>query len=863
MTVPASPFFVAEIGGRHATCDPTADGPPGNTPMSNPRSTSTAPTSTPVSIPDPVADAFRRWGYLQADLDPLGRLAAVEHRELAEAVATGDPAEVERWRSLYGGPIGFEFMHMVDRERVDWLRDAIEAGPVAVDERWILQRLMETELFEKFLHLKYVGSKRFSVEGVAGLIPLLDSVLDASGGLGVQYLYIAMSHRGRLNVMKSIINIRAEDIFAGIEDVDPRSVLGSGDVKYHIGATGVYTSHSGHRVEVHLSTNPSHLEAVDAVIMGRARARQERWGASGVDRILPVTLHGDAAFAGQGITAETLNLADLSGYTVGGTIHIIVNNLVGFTAQPPVLHSGRFSSDAAKRLSIPIIHVNAEEPGAIWWAGKLVAEYRHRFKSDVVLDIIGFRRYGHSEIEDPTITQPLLYAKIAEHPLAWEVYAKRLGIDAETVHEMKERATRGLSEDQEKGRAHEKRPVFWKLPEFWGRYHGGLYDPRYEVDTSVSKERIEAIAARITALPDGFTPHPKAAKLLHQRTEMAAGSRKVDWGMAEALAFGSLVGDGVRVRLTGQDSRRGTFNHRHAALIDVKTGQDYVPLARVADDQAPFIAVDTPLSEASAMGFEYGYSREFPDALVVWEAQFGDFANGAQIIIDQFVSAGEDKWDLLSGLVLLLPHGLEGQGPEHSSGRIERFLQLAAQDNMQVCQPSTAGQYFHLLRRQMLRTWRKPLVAFMPKSILRLDAACSDIAQFSHGTFQTVMGDHEAAEVRAVLICSGKIAHELRAERTARGATDRAIVTIEQFYPFPEGALAAELGRYPRNAKIVWVQEEPSNMGALGFLRPRLKAVVGDRHITSIKRYESASPATGSAKAHALEQKALIRLAFA
>jgi 2-oxoglutarate dehydrogenase E1 component len=816
-----------------------------------------------VSVHDPLADAFRRWGYLQADLDPMGRIAPYEHPDITEARASANAQDVDAWRTLYSGKIGFEFMHMVEKDRVDWIRETIEAGPPAPDTLWILERLMETELFEKFLHTKYVGSKRFSVEGVAAVIPLLDSILDASGALGAEYLYIAMSHRGRLNVMKSIVNLPIEDIFAGIEDVDPRSVLGSGDVKYHIGATGRYQTHSGREIEVHLSSNPSHLEAVDAVVMGRARARQERWGSSGVQRILPVTLHGDAAFAGQGITSETLNFADIPHYEVGGTIHIIVNNLIGFTAEPIALHSTRFSSEAAKRVSMPVIHVNAEAPGAVWWAGTIAAEYRRRFHSDVLIDIIGFRRYGHSEIEDPTITQPALYEKISKHPLAWEVYGKELGLDAAAIEAMKARVTEGLREGQEKGRQYQKRPVFWKLPEFWGRYVGGPYDPAYEVETSIPMERVRTIGARLTAVPDGFTPHPKIAKLLQQRAEMVGGTRKVDWGMAEAIAFGSLVTGGVRVRLTGQDSRRGTFNHRHAALMDVRTSDAYVPLAHVADGQSEFVAVDSPLSEAAAMGFEYGYSREFPDALVLWEAQFGDFANGAQIIIDQFVSAGEDKWGLLTGLVLLLPHGQEGQGPEHSSARVERFLQLSAHDNMQVCQPSTAGQYFHLLRRQALRAWRKPLIVFTPKSMLRADAACSPIGELADGSFRPVIGDTEATNVRAVLMCSGKIAHELRAERAAQGAMDRAIVTIEQFYPFPEAAVAEALRAFPETAKIVWVQEEPANMGALNYVRPRLKSGVGGRHVTSIKRYESSSPATGSAKAHALEQRALIKLAFA
>lgn len=817
----------------------------------------------PELAPDPVADAYRRWGYLQANVDPLQRLAPYEHPDIVDAVTIATREEREKWRSIYCGALGFEFMHMVQRDRVEWMRGAVEAGPGAVDSKWVLSRLMEVELFERFLHMKYVGSKRFSIEGVAALIPLLDSVLDASGAHGTDYLYIAMSHRGRLNVMKEIVNLPIDDIFAGIEDVDARSMLGSGDVKYHIGATGRYTTRSGHGIEVHLSSNPSHLEAVNPVVMGRARARQERWGKDGADHILPVTLHGDAAFAGQGIASETLNMADINGYAVGGTIHIIVNNFIGFTAEPPALHSTRYSSDAAKRNSMPIIHVNAEEPEAVWWAGRIAAEYRARFRDDVLIDLIGFRRYGHSEVEDPTVTQPVLYERIAKHPLAWESYAARLSLDAGTVEQMKKEATEGLHESHEKGRAYEKRPVFSKLPDFWGRYHGGDYSPEYEVPTHVPMEELRTIAQRLTHAPEGFNVHPKVGKLLQHREEMVAGTRRVDWGMAEALAFGSLVAAGMPVRLTGQDSRRGTFNHRHAALIDIRTGKDYVPLAHVADGQAMFVAIDSPLSEAAALGFEYGYSREFPDALVLWEAQFGDFANGAQIIIDQFVSAGEDKWNLLTGLVMLLPHGSEGQGPEHSSARPERFLQLAAQDNIQVAQPSTAANYFHLLRRQAMRTWRKPLVVMMPKSILRAEPACSPIEALASGSFRSVLADDDARDVRGIILCSGKIAHELRAERATRNAMDRAIVTIEQLYPFPADELKEALSHFPADAKLTWVQEEPANMGALSFVRHRIQEAMGGRFVTSVKRYESASPATGSAKAHALEQKALIKLAFA
>ena len=812
---------------------------------------------------DTLADAFRRWGYLAANLDPLERIVPFTHPDLADAIAAAKQDDVDRWRSIYSSCLGIEFMHMVDREKVDWMRETIEKEMPEVDVRRILGRLMESEMFERFLHSRYVGSKRFSIDGIAGLITLLDSILETASDGGAEYMYIGMSHRGRINVMKNIVGIPTEDIFASMEDVDPRSVLGSGDVKYHMGATGRYETPGGKFVEVHLATNPSHLESVDAVVMGRTRGRQDRWGENSRTKYLPVTCHGDAAFSGQGITSETLNFADLPDYTVGGTIRIVVNNLVGFTAQPKSLHSTRFASDAAKRLSIPVIHVNGEAPRAISWAGKIATEFRNQFRTDVVVDIIGYRRFGHSEVEDPTLTQPLLYQKIKDRQMLWEIFAQRIGESEAVVEKMREDVMTRLSERQEIGRSKETRPTFWELPDFWGRYHGGLYDSKFDQDTGVDLTRLKEITERITTTPLGFNVHPKMEKFLTRRREMTEGNRRVDWGTAEALAIGSLLWDGVRVRLTGQDSRRGTFNHRHAVLMDVKTAAEYVPLEQLHADQGEFTVVDSPLSEAAALGFEYGYSRELPDGLVMWEAQFGDFANGAQIIIDQFLSAAEDKWKLLSGIVLLLPHGYEGQGPEHSSARIERFLELAAEDNMQMCQPSTSAQYFHILRQQALRTWTKPLVLFMPKSVLRAEPACSDVSELTAGRFQHVIQDKEVGDAKAIILCSGKIAHELRAYRKKRNLTDRAIVTIEQFYPFPEDQLVEAIARHGKNSKVIWVQEEPSNMGALNFLRPKLKTVVGNRWVTSVKRYESAGPATGSAKAHKLEQQTLLELAFA
>jgi 2-oxoglutarate dehydrogenase E1 component len=822
-----------------------------------------AAAPAPAARRDPLAEAFRRWGYLQADLDPMGRLAPLEHPELADACAGAAAPEIARWRALYCGTIGAEFMHITDEQRCRWVAARLEEPPPAVDHHAVLARLAEAELFERFLHARYVGSKRYSLEGVAAIIPLLDSCLQTLADQHGETVLIAMSHRGRLNVMANVVRVPGAELFAGIEDVDPRSVLGSGDVKYHLGATGDAPTAAGGTLRVHLVSNPSHLEAVDPVILGRARARQERLGEDGPRRVVAILLHGDAAFAGQGIAAEVLNMADLRGFTVGGCIHVLVNNLVGFTATPAALHSSRFASDLAKRLSIPILHVNGEDPDAVVRVARLAAEYRSRFASDVLIDLIGFRRYGHSEVEDPTTTQPILYRKIEAHPMLWEVYAQRIGASAEALGQLREQIHARLTHEQAVGRAQQRKPVLRTLPPYWDRYHGGRWDAAYEVDTRLPPEHLAEVARLLTRVPEGFNVHPKLKKLMEQRREMGEGQRAVDWAMAEALAFGSLVWDGMLVRLTGEDSRRGTFNQRHAVLIDRQTEAEHIPLRHLRAGQGRFDVYDTCLSEAAALGFEYGFSRDFPDALVCWEAQFGDFANGAQIVIDQFLSAGEDKWGLLSGLVLLLPHGFEGQGPEHSSARIERFLQLAAEDNLQICQPSSAAQYYHLLRRQALLTWRKPLIVFTPKGMLRAEAAASPLAELAAGRFQPVVADATVQDAQRLIFCSGKIAHELAAQRSKRNALDVAIAQLVQLYPFPEQAVQEELLRHRDARKIVWVQEEPANMGALSYVRPHLQRLAGERHVTSVKRSASASPATGSTKAHALEQQALLGLAFA
>ena len=803
-----------------------------------------------------VFNAFRQWGYLEADLDPLGFLKPVAHPDLQ---ISGELAA--QARAAYCGTIGVEFMHIADPERRRWIQQHMEGEPAeVVDREHVLDLLIRADLFEEVLQHRYLGTKRFSLEGVTAVIPLVDEVLEEAGERGAQELVLGMSHRGRLNVAVHVARRAPEEIFAGFEDVDPRSVLGGGDVKYHMGATGEYITRSGARVHVHLVSNPSHLEAVDPVTIGRTRAKQDRAGEGGQQKFLPLLIHGDGAFAGQGIWAETLNYSSLPGYTVGGTVHVIVNNLIGFTTTSSELHSSRFASDMAKRLPIPIFHVNAEDVDNVIRVAHMAIEYRYRFGSDVVIDLIGYRRHGHSEVDDPTITQPLIYKAIKDHRPLWEIYAEDIG--ATDTQEHVERVRAEFEAAQKKAGSLRKKPTLRQLPRYWDKFKGGPYKPEYSVVTGVSLEELREVAQRLSSYPDGFHIHPKVKKLLEQRWEMGIGKRAVDYGMAEALAFGTLVRQGVRIRMSGQDSRRGTFNQRHSVLLDIENEQEYVALQHIAADQAPCEIYNSTLSEAGVLGFEYGYSRDYPEALVLWEAQFGDFANVAQAVVDQFVSAGEDKWNLLSGLVLLLPHGYEGQGPEHSSARIERYLQLAARENIQICQPSNAAQYFHLLRRQAMRVWRKPLIVFTPKSMLRHPDASSPIADFTHQRFLRVLPDTQVTDAKRVLLCTGKIGHELNMERKKRKDTSTAIVFVDQLYPFPEAELAAELQRHASARELVWVQEEPANMGALFYMMPRLKRIAGERAVLSVKRSPSASPATGSAKAHEVEQKTLVALAF-
>jgi len=802
-----------------------------------------------------VFDAFRQWGYLEADLDPLGFLHPIERPELK---IEGEAAEEAR--QVYCSTVGAEFMHITDSERRHWIQARMEGPQSEVDQEHVLDQLTRADLFEQVIQQRYLGNKRFSLEGVTALIPLVDEIIEAAGEYGAVELVMGMSHRGRLNVIVHVAQRAPEEVFAGFEDVDPRSVLGSGDVKYHMGATGEYVTRAGHKVHIHLVSNPSHLEAVDPVTIGRTRAKQDRAGADGMKKFLPLLVHGDAAFAGQGIVAETLNYADIAGYSVGGTVHVIVNNLLGFTTAYKEEHSARFAAQIARRQDIPIFHVNAEDVDAVIRVGRMALDYRYTFASDVVIDLVGYRRHGHSEVDDPTVTQPLLYKAIKDHPSLWEIYAEDTEIT--DANKRAEAVRAEFEAAQTKAKSIRKKPTLRQLPNYWDTYKGGRFKTQYEVETGVAADQLRELSARLSSAPQGFHVHPKVKKLLEQRAEMGEGKRVVDYGMAEALAFASLVKTGIPVRMSGQDSRRGTFNQRHSVLLDIENEQEYVPLQHISDGQAACEIYNSTLSEAGVLGFEYGYSRDYPEALVLWEAQFGDFVNVAQAIIDQFISAGEDKWGLLSGVVLLLPHGFEGQGPEHSSARIERFLQLAARDNFQICQPSNAAQYFHLLRRQALRQWRKPLVVFTPKSMLRHPDASSPIEDFTQKQFLNVIPDNGATDAKRILLCTGKIGHELQTERKKRGDTSTAIVFLEQLYPFPDAELSAEFERHPNAQDIVWVQEEPANMGALFYVQPRLKRIAGKRHVLTVKRSASATPATGSAKAHEVEQKTLITLAF-
>lgn len=833
--------------------------------------------------------AYRVRGHLMADTDPLEftirkhpDLDVLQHGltlwDLDRSFPVGGFAGKEKMRlrdvlgvlrDSYCRRIGIEYMHIQDPEERRWVQERIEVKytkPDADEQKHILHRLNAGEAFETFLQTKFVGQKRFSLEGGESLIPLLDAVLQSSAEAGLDEMVIGMAHRGRLNVLTNIVGKPYEKIFNEFEgQMDPKTAHGSGDVKYHLGQTGKYTTPDGQfSTTVSVVANPSHLEAVDPVLEGIVRAKQDRLdlGLHGYT-VLPVLVHGDAAFAGQGVVAETLNLSQLRGYRTGGTVHVIVNNQVGFTTAPEYSRSSMYSTDVARMVEAPIFHVNGDDPEAVVRVAKLAFEYRQAFNKDVVIDMICYRRRGHNEGDDPSMTNPRMYQIIDTKRSVRKLYTEELiGRGDITVQEAEEQ----LRDYQ--GRLEE---VFKATRDAAGsppRPHIIAEEPEPQVDSAIDPSVVRAIGQAHVELPEGFTPHKRVQQLLDRRAKMSTDGG-IDWGFGELIAFGSLLNQGVTVRLAGQDSRRGTFTSRHAAIVDSKTGKDFLPLSSLATGSARFFVHDSLLSEYAAMGFEYGYSVENPDALVLWEAQFGDFVNGAQSIVDEFLSSGEVKWGQQSSLVLLLPHGMEGQGPDHSSGRPERFLQLCAQDNMRVANPTTPANYFHLLRRQALSTKRKPLVVMSPKSLLRHKLATSAVNDFTEGTFQPVLGDAgvngqplDGDSVKRVLLCSGKVYYDLFQARADRGITDTAIIRMEQIYPQPVEHLKAELAKYPNAEDFAWVQEEPANQGAWSFVALNLLEHLEGVRLRRISRPAAAAPAVGSAKMHDAEQAALIEAAL-
>ncbi|GGV66863.1 alpha-ketoglutarate decarboxylase [Streptomyces griseoloalbus] len=838
--------------------------------------------------------SYRVRGHVMADTDPLEYrqrkhpdLDIVEHgltlwdleREFAVGGFAGKSLMKLRdilgvLRDSYCRTTGVEFMHIQDPKQRKWIQDRIERShtkPEREEQLRILRRLNAAEAFETFLQTKYVGQKRFSLEGGESVIPLLDAVLDSAAESRLDEVVIGMAHRGRLNVLANIVGKSYAQIFREFEgNLDPKSMHGSGDVKYHLGAEGTFTGLDGEQIKVSLVANPSHLEAVDPVLEGVARAKQDIIGKGGTDfTVLPVAIHGDAAFAGQGVVAETLNMSQLRGYRTGGTVHVVINNQVGFTAAPESSRSSMYATDVARMIEAPIFHVNGDDPEAVVRVARLAFEFRQAFNKDVVIDLICYRRRGHNESDNPAFTQPLMYDLIDKKRSVRKLYTESLIGRGDITLEEAEQALQDYQGQLEK--------VFTEVREATSQPASvESSDPQAEfpvaVNTAVTTEVVKRIAESQVNIPDHITVHPRLLPQLQRRAAMVEDGT-IDWGMGETLAVGSLLLEGVPVRLAGQDSQRGTFGQRHAVIIDRSTGEEYTPLQYLSEEQSRYNVYNSLLSEYAAMGFEYGYSLARPDALVMWEAQFGDFVNGAQTVVDEFISSAEQKWAQTSGVVLLLPHGYEGQGPDHSSARPERFLQLCAQNNMTVAMPTSPSNYFHLLRWQVHNPHHKPLVVFTPKSMLRLKAAASKAEEFTTGQFRPVIGDDsvDPAAVKKVVFCAGKVYYDLEAERQKRGATDTAIIRIERLYPLPGAELQAEIKKYPNAEKYLWAQEEPANQGAWPFIAlnliDHLDLAVGadiphDERLRRISRPHGSSPAVGSAKRHQAEQEQLVREVF-
>ncbi|RDI96454.1 2-oxoglutarate dehydrogenase E1 component [Meiothermus sp. QL-1] len=825
---------------------------------------------------------YRERGHLIAQIDPLGRTRRTppeldpSYFGLTEAdldrpvpPELGAPtlrAVLEQYKTRYSGTVGIEYGHLDDPTVRTWIEARLSAGfarPTPEQKRRIHERLMQATLFEEFLQKKYLGAKTFSLEGTEALIPLLDLTLEAAARQGVVEVVMGMAHRGRLNVLANVVKKPLRDIFLEFEEHFPEGY--QGDVKYHLGYSSDIETPFG-KVHLSLNFNPSHLEFVAPVALGRTRAKQDRFGDTKREKGMLLLVHGDAAFIGEGIVQETLNISGLPAYTVGGAVHIILNNQLGFTTEPHEYTSGRYATEIAKMVESPIFHVNAEDPEALVGVVELAMEFRRAFKRDVFIDLVGYRRRGHNETDEPSFTQPEMYRLIAAKKPLYQTYQAKLLAEGLCTKEGCEGLARQYQETLEAAFSGARRePTPTRPPAgggVWKGYLGGPEEGVPDPETGVPLEKLQALMEGLTRLPEGFTLHPRLVRFVEARREMGQNKRPLDWAAAEMLAFASLAVEGHRVRLSGQDAVRGTFTQRHAAFVDYRTGERYFPASHLAEGQAPVELYNSALSEAGVLGFEYGYSLDMPEALVVWEAQYGDFVNTAQVIIDQFIASAEAKWSRLSGIVLLLPHGMEGGGPEHSSARLERFLQLGSNDNMQVVYPTTPAQYFHLLRRQVKRPWRKPLIVMTPKSLLRNPDAVSPLEELTRGRFQRVLAGPPRPEARRVLLCSGKVYYDLEAARRAAGQEDVALVRLEQLYPFPEKELSAALAAYPKATEVVWVQEEPANMGAWWFIRARFGDRICGHPLRVVARPESSSPAVGSKKVHDKEQQALVRQAL-
>ncbi len=839
---------------------------------------------------------YRVRGHLIADLDPLGLDRRTYHPDLDPATYGFTEADYDRpifvngilgfttatlreilaaLKATYCGKVGIEYMHIQELEQRQWIQARIEVPRNQTEftregKRAILERLVVAESLERFLDRRYTGTKRFGLEGGESLIPALEQVIKRGGQLGVKELVIGMPHRGRLNVLTNMMGKPFAALFSEFQGnpANPEDVQGSGDVKYHLG-TSTDRDFDGNTVHLSLTANPSHLEAVNPVVLGKVRAKQRQRGDGERNEVVGLLMHGDAAFAGQGLVAESLELSELKGYRTGGTFHFIVNNQIGFTTSPSAARSGPYPSDVAKTIQAPIFHVNGDDPEAVVHVARIATEFRQRFKKDVVVDIFCYRRHGHNETDEPAFTQPLMYRTIADHATTRQIYTRRLIEEGVITEAEAEAMVNGflahLDSQFEAAKSYKPNKADW-LEGAWSGLCVASGDDR-RGDTAVPMALLHEVGAALTQVPAGFNLNRKIARQLDAKRKAIESGEGIDWATAEALAFGTLCAEGTFVRLSGQDSGRGTFSQRHAVLVDQETEERYVPVNHVREGQAMFEVIDSPLSEAAVLGFEYGYSLAEPHALVLWEAQFGDFVNGAQVIIDQFITSGEAKWLRMSGLVMLLPHGYEGQGPEHSSARLERFLQLSGEDNIQVCNLTTAANYFHALRRQVRRNFRKPLVIVTPKSLLRSPEVASRLAEMGPGTtFHRVLGESEEllpdAKIRRVVLCSGKVYFDLLHARSERKIRDVAILRIEQLHPFPFKSLAEILARYG-NAEIVWCQEEPRNMGAWSFVDWRIEQVLGGlngraKRARYTGRPEAAATATGLLKRHNAEQAKLV-----